>query len=96
MNVVDCGEVSGCSLSVGTKTVPAALHMLTTHACNWHVLLCAPLKVSLPHFLACSQKIAGEKAGILKKGRPGLTVPQPEDALEVIKVNEKEMLMIHC
>ncbi|KAF5843259.1 folylpolyglutamate synthetase, partial [Dunaliella salina] len=30
-------------------------------------------------------KIAGEKAGILKPGVPGLTVQQPEDAMEVIR-----------
>ncbi len=34
----------------------------------------------------CLQKIAREKAGIFKRGRPALTVWQPEDAMEALQV----------
>jgi hypothetical protein len=37
-------------------------------------------------FWSLLQKIAGEKAGIFKAGRPGFSVPQPDDAMQVIQV----------
>lgn len=49
-----------------------------------HLLRCA-------HAAPCAcpplQKIAAEKAGILKRGRPGFTVPQLEEAMQVLKVS---------
>lgn len=37
------------------------------------------------------REIAGEKAGIIKKGIPVVTYPQEEEALEVLKAKSKEM-----
>ena len=42
------------------------------------------------------QKIAREKAGILKPGIPGFTVQQPEDALEALQVRPQELCGERC
>ncbi len=37
--------------------------------------------------LPCAQAIAREKAGIMKAGRPVFASPQPEDAMEALRVS---------
>ncbi|KAK9053436.1 hypothetical protein SSX86_030070 [Deinandra increscens subsp. villosa] len=39
--------------------------------------------------------IAGEKAGILKKGVPAFTVPQPDEGMEVLKAKASQLYVIY-